>query len=350
MGPFVRKGQISLLGLCVFSTLILSGCDNQAGAELRPEHTRIVIAGSSTVAPFATSAAEYFGVKSDFNMPVVEITGTGGGFKLFCQGNGLNTSSIATASRAITEGERELCASNGVRDVVELDFGRDGIVFMNSLSGPDFELTDREIFLALAKYVPTGDGSLSENPYQFWSEIDPSLPNLRIEVYGPPPTSGTRDALVELAMKNGALSFPELRLLKTNDLPRFRQIYQTIRTDGRWLDAGENDNQIIQSLLRNSGAVGVAGFSYLSQSGDRVKPAKVNGVFPTYDTILSDEYALSRTLFLYVKPSHLADIPAVRGFLREAYSEAALGDIGYLTEKGLIPPTEERRREIHDAF
>ena len=344
-----HRRSILLLFIALTSSLALASCSDGEPYAQDMSEARIIIAGSSTVAPFVTSAAEYFGVKTDYDTPVVETTGTGGGFKIFCQGNGANSSSIATASRPVTESERQLCQSNGVTDFIELGFGSDGIVFMNSLAGPEFALTDREIYLALAAEIPV-DGELVPNPYQFWSEINPALPNLRIEVYGPPPTSGTRDALAELALKQGALTFPELRALKGEDLPRFREVSQVIRTDGRWLDAGENDTQIIQTLLRNSGALGVAGFSYLSQSGDRVKPARINGVAPGFETILSNEYPLSRSLYLYVKAEHLKANPAMRAFLEETYSDAALGDIGYLVEKGLIPPTEKQREEIRAAF
>ena len=177
-------------------------------------------------------------------------------------------------------------------------------------------------------------------------EINPDLPNIKIEVYGPPPSSGTRDALVDLAMQAGALTFPELRALKTTEPDRFHSLHQTIRTDGRWLDAGENDTQIIQSLLRNPDAVGVAGFSYLDQSGDRVKPARIDGVRPSYQSIVRGDYALSRSLYLYVKPAHLEQRPAVRAFLLEAFSTAAMGEDGYLVEKGLIPPDDDSRKAV----
>ncbi|MAP96143.1 MAG: phosphate ABC transporter substrate-binding protein [Ponticaulis sp.] len=307
------------------------------------EADRILIAGSSTVAPFVTTAAEYFGASTPFSTPVVETTGTGGGFKLFCQGNDGTTSSIATASRPITAGETELCRKNGVENIVELQLGKDGIVFINALSGPEMALSDRDIFLALAKRVP-GENGLIDNPYQYWSELNPELPDIRIEVYGPPPTSGTRDALVSLALEAGALTFPDLRALKMTDKDAFYALAHTVRTDGRWLDSGENDTQIIQALIRNPLAMGVVGFSFLNQSGDRVKPARIDGELPTFETISSGDYALSRSLFLYVKPEHLESRPAVKAFLTEVFSDDAMTDTGYLIEKGLIPPKSQDRR------
>ncbi|MAK61473.1 MAG: phosphate ABC transporter substrate-binding protein [Ponticaulis sp.] len=345
----MRERQFISAVISALSLAVLSGCGSddsvtRVGAYSSDE-SRIIIAGSSTVAPFATSAAEYFGVKTEYSTPVVETTGTGGGFKIFCQGNSGTTSSIATASRPIADSETELCAENGVSDIQEFAFGSDGIVFMNALDGPELTLNDREIFQALAAKVPV-DGEMVPNPYQYWSEVNPELPNIRIEVYGPPPTSGTRDALVDLALKTGALTFPELEALQSSDPDSFHQVYETIRTDGRWLDAGENDTQIIQSLLRNPEAVGVAGFSYLDQSGDRVKPARIDGVLPSYESILSGDYALSRSLFLYVKPVHLEKRPAVKAFLKEVFSDAAMAEGGYLLEKGLIPPSEDNRNAI----
>lgn len=349
---FPRSGLI-VLTVFVLVAGVLTSCDSGSGAvRVGGEETRerqIVIAGSSTIAPFVTTAAEFFAVTSEFNTPIVESTGTGGGFKFFCRGNGAETSSIATASRPITDGERELCERNNVNDVIELEFGRDGIVFINARSGPELRFTDRDLFRALAKTVLV-DGVFVENPYEFWSEINPSLPDMRIEVYGPPPTSGTRDALVELVMERGARTFPELAEMEAADHERFKELSHTVRTDGRWLDAGENDTQIIQALIRNPQSVGVAGFSYLDQSGDRVKPAAIDDTIPTFNAITTEHYAVSRSLFLYVKRAHLEAHPELAAFLKEIYSEAAMSSTGYLVEKGLIPPAPDVRQSIRDQL
>ncbi len=348
------SGVINLVVLGASVLMLVNACDTgrataPMGLNAR-ESTRLLVAGSSTVAPFITAAAEYFGATTDFATPVVETTGTGGGFRLFCQGDDFETISIATASRPITRSEEELCAERGVTDYVELQLGNDGIVFINALNGPDLEFTDRDIFLALARTIPNAEGELVSNPYQFWSEVNPDLPDMRIEVYGPPPTSGTRDAFVEIVMERGALALPQLAELKTEDRAAFASISHTVRTDGNWLDAGENDTQIIQALLRNSEAIGVVGFSYLDQSADRVKPALIDGTAPSFDSIVSGDYVVSRSLFLYVKRSHLEALEELSAFLDEVYSEAAMGEGGYLVERGLIPISDPLRAEMRDRF
>ncbi|WP_022694119.1 substrate-binding domain-containing protein [Ponticaulis koreensis] len=327
--------------------LCLAACEPSAGSGVDAGRTdeRIVIAGSSTVAPFVTRAAEYFGATSEYRVPIVETTGTGGGIRLFCEGDGPDTISIATASRRMTESEQEYCASNGVSDFLELPLGSDGIVLINALNGPEIELTDREIFLALAKTVPTRRG-LAANPYQFWSEINPELPDMRIEVYGPPPTSGTRDAFTEIVLERGALRLPEIVDLRESDAETYNAVAHTIRTDGHWLDSGENDTQIVQALIRSPSALGVAGYSYLEQSSDRVKPASVNGTLPDEASIMSGDYAVSRSLFLYVKRSHIEQVPALRPFLDELFSDVAMGEGGYLVEVGLIPLSLDDRANV----
>ena len=328
-------------------TLCLAACEPSAGTGDDAGRTdeRIVIAGSSTVAPFVTRAAEYFGATSEYRVPIVETTGTGGGIRLFCEGGGPDTISIATASRRMTESEHEYCASNGVSDFLELPLGSDGIVLITALNGPEIALTDREIFLALAKTVPTRRG-LAANPYQFWSEINPELPDMRIEVYGPPPTSGTRDAFTEIVMERGALRLPEIVDLRESDPETYDAVAHTIRTDGHWLDSGENDTQIVQALIRSPSALGVAGYSYLEQSSDRVKPASINGTLPDEVSIMSGDYAVSRSLFLYVKRSHIEQMPALSPFLDELFSDVAMGEGGYLVEVGLIPLSPDDRANV----
>lgn len=304
---------------------------------------RLTLAGSSTVAPFATTAAEFFGATSVFSTPVVETTGTGGGMKLFCSGVSETTPSIATASRRIKPSEVDLCKNNGVNDIIELKIGYDGIVLIDSVDGPSFDLTRNQMFLALAKDTPTETGGLRANPYERWSEIDPALPDIRIEVFGPPPTSGTRDAFAELVLEAGARSFDTLNQMAALDPNTFTIVAHTIRTDGAWIDAGENDTQIIQGLVRNPEALGVVGFSYLDQSGDRVKAAPVDGVEPSFDNIASGRYGVSRSLYFYVKADHLDMMVSLEPFLQSVLSDAAMGTDGYLVLKGLIPlPAAER--------
>lgn len=337
-----------MAGLVGLAACHPSGSERNEAAYDVQNH-RILMAGSSTIAPFITTAAEYFGVTTDFPTPVVETTGTGGGFRIFCSGISLTTSSVATASRPMTDGEKAYCSQNGVSDILELEFGKDGIVLINALDGPDLAFSERDIFLALAKWVPTADGFI-ENPYQTWSQIDADLPGMKIEIYGPPPTSGTRDAFVELVMEAGADEFEQLMALKQADKLDYLERAHTLRTDGRWLDSGENDSQIIQALARSNEALGVVGFSYLDQNGDRVKAALIDGVHPDFETISKGEYGITRSLFLYVKKEHLEKLPALKAFLDEVYSDAAMGESGYLVEKGLIPLTEKRRAEARRQF
>ena len=347
-------GAIKRISAGIIFLSVLSACGGQGGEDVlvgpqTGHDDRLLIAGSSTLAPFITTAAEYFGATSDFATPVVETTGTGGGFKLFCRGTELTTTSIATASRRITDSERAFCAENGVTDVYEMIFGYDGIVIITSINGQSVSFSHSDLYRALAKdlYI---DGKLAPNPYKRWSEVNPALPDIDIEVFGPPPTSGTRDAFVELVLERGAMEQPALAALKDTDPEAFDQYAHTIRTDGAWTDSGENDTQIIQSLIRNNKAFGVVGFSYLDQSGDRVKAASVDGVEPTFDSIVSNEYMVSRSLYLYVKMDHLTRVMALRPFLEATFSNNAMGADGYLVEKGLIPLSAEERRKILGNF
>jgi phosphate transport system substrate-binding protein len=302
------------------------------------------IVGSSTVYPFTTSVAEQFGATTRFGTPFVEQTGTGGGVKLFCDGVGLSTPSAANASRKMKGAEWDRCQSNGVTDVLELKIGYDGIVIANGKNGPVFNLTKKQIFQGLAKQVPVR-GRLIDNPYKRWSDISPELPDIKIQVFGPPPTSGTRDAFIELAMEKGAEAFPELAQMKEDDPDGFLAVAHAIREDGSWSDSGENDAAIVQTLAKNRSALGVFGFSFLDQNGDRIKGARVNGVEPTYDTISSGDYAVSRSMYVYIKVAHVGVVPGLERFIEEYTSEDAWGPIGYLQEKGLIPlPDAERPR------
>lgn len=301
-----------------------------AQAEARDQ---IRIVGSSTVFPFATVVAENFGKTTGFKTPVIESTGSGGGLKLFCQGVGTEHPDFTNASRRIKKSEVELCASNGVTDVTEIKIGYDGIVLANSKAAETYNLSRQDIFMALAKEVPV-DGKLVPNPYTKWSEINPSLPDTEIEVLGPPPTSGTRDAFVELVMREGAKQFP---MLKEMGKKEFRAVSDSMREDGRFVEAGENDNLIVQKLEANPAALGIFGFSFLDQNADKVHGSVIDGSAPTFDAIADGSYAVSRSLFFYMKNAHVGVIPGMKEYVAEFTSEKAAGQEGYLTDKGLIP-------------
>ncbi len=307
----------------------------------------ISIVGSSTVYPFATVVAERFG-RTGNATPKIESTGSGGGMKLFCQGVGTQHPDITNASRRMKKSEFELCQSNGVKDITEVKVGYDGIVIANSVKGEHIDLSLRDIFLALAKDVPNPDGSeeLVANPYKTWKDVNPALPNTEIEVLGPPPTSGTRDAFNELAIEGGCKTFPWLKAIKKQDKSKYKAICRSVREDGAYVEAGENDNLIVQKLEKNPAAYGVFGYSFLDQNRGVVQAANVNGVEPTFDAIGSGDYPVSRSLFFYVKKAHVGVVPGIEGYVKEFTSEKAWGDQGYLGEKGLIPLGEDLRKSM----
>jgi phosphate transport system substrate-binding protein len=309
---------------------------------------QIRIVGSSTVFPFSTAVAETFGRKGTFKTPVVESTGTGGGLQLFCAGAALDTPDVANASRRIKASEVELCSQNGVTEIVEVKIGYDGIVVANSKKARRLDLSKQQIFQALAKQVPV-DGKLVANPYKMWSDIDPSLPAKKIEVLGPPPTSGTRDAFVELAMEGGAEAFPTLKALKNEDSKAFQAVAHAIREDGAYIEAGENDNLIVQKLEANPDALGVFGFSFLDQNTDRVQGSLVAGVEPSFENIASGDYGISRSLYFYVKKAHVGKVPGIEEYIAEFTSEGAAGEDGYLADKGLIPLGASERRSVRES-
>ena len=314
------------------------------GAEARDQ---IRIVGSSTVFPFSTAVAEQFGKTTDFKTPVVESTGSGGGMKLFCAGVGTEHPDITNASRRIKASEFETCGKNGIT-VVEVKIGFDGIVLANDKSGPDITLTKQQVFQALAKQVPVG-GKLVPNPYTKWSDIDPALPDAKIEVLGPPPTSGTRDAFVELAMEGGARKFEMLKAMRKQDKKAFKAVAHAMREDGAFIEAGENDNLIVQKLQANPAAIGIFGFSFLDQNADVIKGANVDGADPTFENIAGGDYGVSRSLFFYVKKEHVGVVPGVSDFVGEFTSDKAWGDEGYLIDKGLIPLPEGDRKAIRQG-
>ena len=307
----------------------------------------ISIVGSSTVYPFATVVAERFG-RTGNATPKIESTGSGGGMKLFCQGVGTQHPDITNASRRMKKSEFELCQSNGVKDITEVKVGYDGIVIANSVKGEQIDLSLRDIFLALAKDVPNPDGSeeLVANPYKTWKEVNPALPNTKIEVLGPPPTSGTRDAFNELAIEGGCKTFPWLKAIKSEDKSKYKAICRSVREDGAYVEAGENDNLIVQKLEKNPAAYGVFGYSFLDQNRGVVQAANVDGVEPTFDAIGSGDYPVSRSLFFYVKKAHVGVVPGIEGYVKEFTSEKAWGDQGYLGEKGLIPLGDDLRKSM----
>jgi len=272
----------------------------------------IAIVGSSTVYPFATVVAEQFGKTTQFKTPKIESTGSGGGLKLFCAGVGVEHPDITNASRAIKKSEQEQCAANGVADVVEVKIGYDGIVIANDKAAPQMKLTRKDIYLALAKDVPGADNTLVPNPYKTWKDVNPELPDVAIEVLGPPPTSGTRDAFVELVMDKGAKTFDFLAAMEKKP---FRAAARTLREDGGYVEAGENDNLIVQKLQANPDALGIFGFSFLDQNSDVIQGSMIEGDAPTFDNIAAGKYPVARPLFFYVKEAHVGTIPGITEYL-----------------------------------
>ena len=340
----MKKALLSVIVVCFVAGAI-------GAAQAQSSRDYISIVGSSTVYPFATVVAETFGRGTSFKTPKIESTGTGGGFKLFCTGVGVEHPDIINASRRIKPSEFDLCQKSGVKDIVEVKIGYDGIVMANSKKAPVLKLSRKEIFMALAKEVPDPKGSdkIVPNPYKTWKEINPALPNVKIEVLGPPPTSGTRDAFVEMAMLEGAGEFAVLKALAKSDAKRHKALTETVREDGAYIEAGENDNLIVQKLEANAAAVGIFGFSFLDQNMDKLQGAYVESVQPTFDNIADGKYSLSRPLYFYVKKAHIGAIPGIKEYLNEFASEKAWGKDGYLTDKGLIPMPEAERKQFQNA-
>ncbi len=320
----------------IFSIAIAFAGATGATTAFAQNRDYIQIVGSSTVFPFATAVAERFGQTSDFATPVVESTGSGGGLKIFCQGVGGNSPDITNASRRIKNSEIDKCNANGVTPV-EIKVGFDGIVLSNSRQAPRFVITREQIFAALARKLVI-EGNIVANPYTNWSQIDPSLPDEAIEVLGPPPTSGTRDAFVELVMEKACPA--DIDENTCGDL----------REDGAYIDAGENDNLIVQKLQANPAAIGIFGFSFLDQNTDILQGAIVDGVEPSFENIADGSYPVSRSLYFYIKKEHVGAVPGIMDYVAEFTSERASGDEGYLSEKGLIPlPAALRAQSRADA-
>ena len=312
----------------------------------------ISIVGSSTVYPFSTTVAEHFGkANSKFKTPKVESTGTGGGLKLFCGGVGVQYPDMTNASRQIKSSEVANCTKNGVKEIVEVKIGYDGIVVASSKKTKPMSLTRKDLWLALAKEVPEpGTGKLVANPFKTWKDVNPELPAQKIEVLGPPPTSGTRDAFVELVMDEGCKDFPAIEALEKSDKKQAKAACGTIREDGAYIEAGENDNLIVNKLVSNLNALGIFGFSFLDENLDKIQGETIDGVPPTFENIASGKYPVSRPLFFYVKKAHVAVIPGMKEYIAEFTSEKAAGNEGYLADKGLIPlPPAERKQVAADA-
>jgi phosphate transport system substrate-binding protein len=309
---------------------------------------QINIVGSSTVYPFATVVAEKFGNITKFKAPKIESTGTGGGMKLFCQGTGVEHPDITNASRRMKSSEFETCRKNGVTDILEVLIGYDGIVLANSKAAKPLELSLKDIYLALAKEVPNPDGTQTfvANPYKTWDQVNPKLPKAKIEVLGPPPTSGTRDAFNELAIEGGCARTDWVKELKKTDEKGYEKKCRTVREDNVYVEAGENDNLIVQKLVANPNALGVFGFSFLDQNLDKVQGSIINENAPTFDNIASGSYPVSRPLYFYVKKAHIGKIPGIQEFVEEFISKKAMGEEGYLAEKGLIPLADDEYKLV----
>ncbi len=293
----------------------------------------VTVVGSSTVFPFATAVAESFGRGGRWKTPVVESTGTGGGFKLFCSGIGIDTPDVNAASRPMTDGEAAICAANGVGAIEGLRIGSDGIVLAMSRQAAPFEVTREQLYRAVAKTIPLG-GRLVANPYRRWREIDPALPDRPIAILGPAPNHGTRDAWVALVMIPACEKFPEIKALSWQER---RRACQPVREDGVWTDVAGDYGVLLGKLVNDPGAVAVFTFSYLDQNRDKIQAAKVDGVAPSRESITAAAYPISRPLFIYVKTAHVAAVAGLAEFVQEFVSDKAAGPEGYLADKGLTP-------------
>ena len=338
-----RRDNVKFTGLMIAAATAAAAMAVALPAAARDQ---IRIVGSSTVFPFSTAVAEEFGRSTAYKTPVVESTGSGGGLKLFCNGVGTEHPDITNASRRIKKSEVERCAKNGVTGITEVKIGFDGIVLANSKKSAPIDITLKQLFLALAKDVPGADGKLMPNPNKMWSDIDPSLPKVKIEVLGPPPTSGTRDAFNELAIEGGCNQIATLKAMKKTDKKMHKAVCRSIREDGAYVEAGENDNLIVQKLEANPSAFGVFGFSFLDQNADKIQGSKIEGVSPEFEKISSGEYPVSRSLYFYVKKAHVGVVPGIKEYVAEFTAEKAWGPDGYLVDKGLIPLPSDIRSAI----
>jgi phosphate transport system substrate-binding protein len=322
-----------------------------AGPALARDQIKIV--GSSTVYPYAQAVAEEFAKKTGQKAPVLESTGTGGGMKIFCQGVGEGNPDITNASRAMKKSEFELCTKNGVTDITEVLIGYDGLSIAQSKKSKPMDLTKAQIFLALASEVPDGD-KLVPNPYKKWSEIDKALPDIPIIAYGPPPTSGTRDAFVELAMHEGCKSLDYFKKQKESmEKKDFEKLVTEkctpMRQDGPFIEAGENDNLIVQRIEADPNALGIFGYSFLYENEDKLQDVKIDGIDANFDTIADGSYGLSRPLFFYIKNAHRKVIPGMDDYIAEFVSDTSIGPDGYCHERGLVSLSPEKLKAVQEA-
>lgn len=298
---------------------------------------QIRIVGSSTVYPFSSFVAEEFGSVSRYPTPVVESTGTGGGMKLFCSGNTIDTPDITNASRRIKIKELNLCNRNGVKNITEVLFGYDGIVLAQSNDNPEIKLSKRELLLAVAKLVPDESGNkLIDNPYTHWNQINPTLPNRKIAIYGPPLSSGTRDAFEEIVMQ---YQTEEMKVYRDAGLKGYR----VIRSDGVYIPSGENDNLIVKRLARHTEAVGIFGYSFLIENEDVIAGIAIDDVYPEAENIADKSYPISRSLYFYIKNDNAEKISSINEFVDMFLNEDIIGEDGLLQELGLIPLSQDER-------
>jgi len=313
---------------------------------------QIKIVGSSTVYPFSSAVAEELGAVTSYPTPVVESTGSGGGMKLFCAGADLNTPDITNASRRMKAKELKMCQKNGVTDITEVVIGYDGIAIAQAKSNKPFSVTKKQLLLAVAAEVPSKDGSkLIANPYTRWSQIDASLPNREIVIYGPPKSSGTRDAFEDMILKGQTKKMDVYTKLYKSDKKKYKAYkkYSKIRTDGIYVPSGENDNLIVAKLNKNKASFGVFGYSFLMENDDKVQGSKVDGIAPTPKSLSNGDYPISRSLFFYIKNSHSKDVPAIKEYVDMFISETMIGFDGILSEIGLIPLPEETRNSVRNS-
>ncbi|KSB90635.1 phosphate ABC transporter substrate-binding protein [Caulobacter vibrioides] len=329
---------------CAAAAFALSGL---AAVPAHAARDYVWAAGSSTVFPFATRTAENYAKKSGKKAPKIESLGTGGGIKLFCGGMGEGFPDIANASRPMKKAEFDQCAAKGVKDIIQIKIGFDGIVVATDKDGADYNFKTEQLFLGLSASVYKG-GQWVKNTTNSWDDVGGGLPGNKILVYGPPPTSGTRDAFVELAIEAGARKFPSIDAIRSDNEKLFKAKVDPLRNDG-WIDAGENDNAIVGTLTKTPGSLGVFGWSYLEENMDRIKGSSINGVRPSAQTIADGSYPLSRSLFIYVKKANIGVTPGLEDFLKEFTSDAATGRGGYLQGRGLIPLPPGQHQAQKDA-
>ncbi len=317
-------------------------------AALAQSRDQIRVVGSSTVFPYSQAVAEQFAGMSGMKAPVVESTGTGGGMQIFCDGIGPDFADMTGASRAMTQSEYEKCTGNGVDNITEIYFGSDGLSIAHSVDGPEFGLTEAQIFQALASEVEV-DGEIVANPFKKWNEIDPALPDAVITAFGPPPTSGTRDAFVELVMQDGCNEFETIAALEESDEDRWEEVCSRMRQDGPFIEAGENDNLIVQRLQADPNSIGIFGYSFLFENQDTLRAVPINGVLPNAETIADGSYPVARPLFIYLKNAHRGVIPGLEEFATSYVAEETIGPDGLLSERGLIPLADADREAVREA-